>query len=141
MREDAVCGLGCAQQSIAFRKAAVDMTADHFDQLETRDPEAREQSLFALLPDLVRKTMASAPGWADHLKGVDPAAVASRDALAKLPILRIAMRHRYAVIGFARARVGKRAITRLDLVIGQCAQDNTRGAARATPVRTPMRSR
>jgi phenylacetate-CoA ligase len=64
------------------------MTADHFDQLETRDPEAREQSLFALLPALVRKTMASAPGWADHLKGVDPAAIASREALAKLPILR-----------------------------------------------------
>lgn len=64
------------------------MTADHFDQLETRDPEAREQSLFALLPDLVRKAMAQAPGWAGHLKGVDPAAVTSRDALAKLPILR-----------------------------------------------------
>jgi phenylacetate-CoA ligase len=64
------------------------MTADHFDQLETRDPEAREQSLFALLPDLVRNAMEKGAGWADHLKGVDSAAVASRDALAKLPILR-----------------------------------------------------
>lgn len=64
------------------------MTSDHFDQLETRDPEAREQSLFALLPDLVRNAMAKAPGWANHLEGVDPAAVTSREALAKLPILR-----------------------------------------------------
>ncbi len=64
------------------------MTADHFDQLETRDPEAREQSLFALLPDLVRNAMAKGPGWADHLNGVHPIAVTSREALAKLPILR-----------------------------------------------------
>ena len=64
------------------------MTADHFDQLETRDPEAREQSLFALLPDLVRRAMDKAPGWAEHLHGVDPASVSSRDALAQLPILR-----------------------------------------------------
>jgi phenylacetate-CoA ligase len=64
------------------------MTADHFDQLETRDPGAREQSLFALLPDLVRNAMAKGPGWADHLNGVDPAAMTSREALGKLPILR-----------------------------------------------------
>jgi phenylacetate-CoA ligase len=64
------------------------MTADHFDQLETRDPEAREQSLFALLPDLVRNAMEKGAGWADHLKGVDSADVRSREALAKLPILR-----------------------------------------------------
>jgi phenylacetate-CoA ligase len=64
------------------------MTSDHFDQLEMRDPEAREQSLFALLPDLVRNAVAKAPGWANHLQGVDPASVATREALAQLPILR-----------------------------------------------------
>ena len=32
--------------------------------------------------------MAEAPGWAAQLKGVDPAGVTSRDALAKLPLLR-----------------------------------------------------
>lgn len=63
------------------------MTPDHFDQLETRDPEAREQSLFALLPDLVRRAVQKAPGWAEHLRGVDPA-VSSRESLARLPILR-----------------------------------------------------
>ena len=64
------------------------MTGDHFDHLETRDPEAREQAQFALLPDLIRLAMEKAPGWAEHLEGVDPAAVHTRGALAKLPILR-----------------------------------------------------
>lgn len=62
--------------------------APHFDQLETRDPEQRELAQFNLLPDLIRQAMAAAPGWADHLTGVDPAAVVSREALAKLPVLR-----------------------------------------------------
>ena len=30
----------------------------------------------------------TAPGWAKHLKGVDPKSVTSRAALAKLPVLR-----------------------------------------------------
>jgi phenylacetate-CoA ligase len=62
--------------------------APHYDQLETRDPEQRELAQFNLLPDLIRKAMAGAPGWADHLKGVDAAAVTSREELAKLPVLR-----------------------------------------------------
>ena len=64
------------------------MTTDHFDQLESRDPEQRELAQFNLLPDLIRLALAAAPGWADHLKGVDPAAVTSRQALAQLPVLR-----------------------------------------------------
>jgi phenylacetate-CoA ligase len=64
------------------------MTGDHFDQLETRDPEARELSQFALLPDLIRLAMEKAPGWAQHLQGIDAAGVHTRAALAKLPILR-----------------------------------------------------
>lgn len=64
------------------------MTNAHYDQLELRDPEQRELAQFNLLPDLIRKAVADAPGWAAHLKGVDPAAVTSREALAKLPILR-----------------------------------------------------
>ena len=39
-------------------------------------------------PDLIRQAIAAAPGWADHLKGVDPGAVTSREALARLPVLR-----------------------------------------------------
>jgi phenylacetate-CoA ligase len=61
--------------------------ADHYDQLETRDPEQRERAQLNLLPDLLRKAM-EAPGWAEHLKGVDAAAVTSRKALAALPLLK-----------------------------------------------------
>ena len=60
----------------------------HFDQLETRDPAQRERAQFALLPDLIRRAMDLAPGWAAHLQGVDATAVTSRAALAKLPLLR-----------------------------------------------------
>jgi phenylacetate-CoA ligase len=61
---------------------------NHFDQLEVRDPAQRELAQFNLLPDLIRHAMAEGPGWAAHLKGTDAAAVTSREALAKLPILR-----------------------------------------------------
>jgi phenylacetate-CoA ligase len=60
----------------------------HYDQLELRDPAQRELAQFNLLPDLVRAAMTHAPGWAAHLKGVDAASVVSREALAKLPVLR-----------------------------------------------------
>ncbi|MEI8151487.1 MAG: AMP-binding protein [Hyphomicrobiales bacterium] len=60
---------------------------DHHDALETRDPAARERDQFARLPEAIARAM-SAPGWARHLKGVDPKSVASRAALAKLPLLR-----------------------------------------------------
>src|SRR4051794_26410958 len=61
--------------------------ADHFDALETRDPAAREQDLFARLPAQIARAL-SAPGWAKHLAGIDPKSITSRAALAKLPLLR-----------------------------------------------------
>lgn len=64
------------------------MSKTFFDNLETRDLEARERAQLALLPDLVRRAIAEAPGWAAHLAGIDPSAVTSRNALAQLPILR-----------------------------------------------------
>ena len=36
----------------------------HYDDLETRSPEAREGALLARLPDLVADAMRAAPGWA-----------------------------------------------------------------------------
>jgi phenylacetate-CoA ligase len=60
---------------------------DYFDSLETREPAARERDLFARLPAQIANAM-TAPGWAKHLTGVDPKAVTSRAALAKLPLLR-----------------------------------------------------
>ena len=60
---------------------------DHYDQLETRDPETRERDLLSRLPGLVAAAM-KAPGYIRHLKGADPKLVTTRAALAKLPVLR-----------------------------------------------------
>ena len=60
---------------------------DHYDLLETRDPAQREQDQFGELTQTLRRALA-APGWAKHLAGVDPKAVTSRAALAKLPVLK-----------------------------------------------------
>lgn len=62
------------------------MTA-HYDARETRTQAVREAELFARLPEVLRSAMA-APAYAERLKGVDPAAVTSRAALAGLPVLR-----------------------------------------------------
>ncbi len=59
---------------------------EHYDALETRDPASREADLFARLPSLLRKAM-DAPAYAERLKGIDPASVTSRAALARLPVL------------------------------------------------------
>jgi len=76
---------------------ACDLMGDrHYDTLETRDPDVRERDFFGRLPDLVAVAL-SAPGWASQLAGVDPNAVTSRAALAKLPVLRkseLAMRQK-----------------------------------------------
>jgi phenylacetate-CoA ligase len=61
--------------------------AEHYDARETRRPAEREADLFARLPDVLRKAMA-APAYAERLKGIDPAAIMDRTALAKLPLLR-----------------------------------------------------
>lgn len=61
--------------------------ADHYDTLETRTQQEREADLFARLPDVLRAAM-QAPAYAERLKGIDPAKVTSRAALAALPLLR-----------------------------------------------------
>ena len=63
------------------------MAQPHYDRLETRDPDERERELCGRLPDLIALAL-SAPGWAEHLAGVEPNAVTSRAALAKLPVMR-----------------------------------------------------
>ncbi len=62
--------------------------ADAFDALERRDPAAREAALMAALPGHVARAKAHAAAFAESLAGVDPAAIASRDALARLPVIR-----------------------------------------------------
>jgi phenylacetate-CoA ligase len=60
---------------------------EHYDALETRPAAQREAELFSRLPDVLRKAMA-APGYAEHLLGIDPSGITSRAALARLPLLR-----------------------------------------------------
>ncbi len=62
--------------------------ADFFDDHETMDADKREAALMALLPRVVGYARDVAPGWAEQLKEVDPAAITSRAALATLPVLR-----------------------------------------------------
>ena len=62
--------------------------SDFLDALETRDPEVRERDLLARLPEQVAHARANAPGFARILRDVDPGAVSSRAALARLPVTR-----------------------------------------------------
>ena len=62
--------------------------SNHFDDLETRQPEAREGALMAALPAHIAHAKANAPGFARILKGVEPSEVRSRRALASLPVTR-----------------------------------------------------
>jgi phenylacetate-CoA ligase len=59
-----------------------------YEERETRPPEQREGELFARLPGLIAAALRDAPGWARHLRGVDPNSINSRKALAGLPVLR-----------------------------------------------------
>ena len=61
---------------------------DHYDALETRDPEARESALIAALPRQVEHAKKHAPAYARLLKDVDPREVVSRKRLAHLPVTR-----------------------------------------------------
>src|SRR6202000_2164756 len=60
---------------------------EHFDALETREPGEREADLFSRLPGTLRKAL-TAPLYAERLRGLDLSEVASRAALARLPLLR-----------------------------------------------------
>ena len=62
--------------------------SEYFDDLETRSIEAREQDLFSRLPDYLQTAKTSVPGWADRLAEIDCSKIASRQALATIPVLR-----------------------------------------------------
>jgi phenylacetate-CoA ligase len=62
--------------------------AEFFDELETRDPELRERALFRALAEQIENAQKNAPALAKHLAGIEARAVASRTALANLPVLR-----------------------------------------------------
>jgi len=64
------------------------MTNEHFDTLETRDPETRERAQAAALPARIALAKSRTAAFATILSGVDPAAITSRAALAQLPVTR-----------------------------------------------------
>jgi phenylacetate-CoA ligase len=65
------------------------MTSDEFyDDLETRDPEARETALMGQLSEQVANAKANAPYWSQALADIEPAEMNSRAVLAQLPTLR-----------------------------------------------------
>src|SRR5512144_1709994 len=85
--------------------------SEHFDTLETRDPELRERMLLAALPRQITHAKASAPAFARILAEFDAATVTSRAALARVPVTRKSellelQKERRPFGGFAAARWG-----------------------------------
>ena len=60
----------------------------HYDALETRSPAEREAALLAALPQQVAHAQNNSPAFAKSLAGVDAKTVNTREALAKLPVIR-----------------------------------------------------
>ena len=61
---------------------------EYFDNLETRDPEEREASVFGSFPAFLEDIQRRIPGWADRLSSVACAEISSREKLASIPVLR-----------------------------------------------------
>jgi phenylacetate-CoA ligase len=61
---------------------------EHYDELEIREPEAREGALMAALPAHIGHAKTNAPGFARILKEVNPHDIKSRKSLATLPVTR-----------------------------------------------------
>ncbi|MCF6320145.1 MAG: AMP-binding protein [Rhizobiaceae bacterium] len=62
--------------------------SEHFDELEIRSVEERENDLFSRLPDFLAVAKSSVPGWTSRLAEIDCTAITSRDLLAQIPVLR-----------------------------------------------------
>jgi phenylacetate-CoA ligase len=62
--------------------------SDLYEPREALTPHEREADFFRLFALFLADALEEAPGLARHLGGVDPAAIASRQALAALPVLR-----------------------------------------------------
>ena len=74
---------------------------EFFDALETRDPAAREASLLAALAAQIANAQAHAPAYAERFAGIDAASIATRAALAKLPVL-----HKHELFARQKANTG-----------------------------------
>ncbi len=76
---------------------------EYFDELETRDPEARRKQQFAALPAQIAHAQKRSPAFARILAGVNAAEVNNPAALAQLPVTRksglVELQHREPPFG------------------------------------------
>jgi phenylacetate-CoA ligase len=61
---------------------------EHYDSLETRDPEVRARDQYAQLQRQVSYAKAHAQVFAQSLANVDPQSITTPQALAQLPVIR-----------------------------------------------------
>lgn len=61
---------------------------EYFDQLETQDPQQRENNIFANFPAFLDDIKSRIPAWNNRLAGIETASISSREALANIPVLR-----------------------------------------------------
>jgi phenylacetate-CoA ligase len=64
------------------------MASEFFDELETRDAEARAREFFAALTGQIAQAKEKAQGFAEILREVDPSEVVDRAALARIEVTR-----------------------------------------------------
>jgi phenylacetate-CoA ligase len=63
------------------------MMPSYYDELETRDQAARDKAIAEALPIAITRAK-TAPALARMLRDVDPAKITTREALARLPVIR-----------------------------------------------------
>jgi phenylacetate-CoA ligase len=84
---------------------------EFYDPWKTRARGAREREQFSALPQMIARAM-TAPGWVEQLAGIEAKSVTSREALARLPVLRKSelkerQQSKPPLGGFATAAPGK----------------------------------
>jgi len=62
--------------------------SEYFDARETRTADERETELFSRLPAFLKDIMHRIPGWNDRFSSVEIDSINSRDALARLTVMR-----------------------------------------------------
>jgi len=61
---------------------------EHYDSLETRDPEERQQALIQAVSAQVAHAKENAPAYKTLLAGIDPTEINNVEAIAELPVTR-----------------------------------------------------
>jgi phenylacetate-CoA ligase len=104
---------------------------EYFDELETRDPEARRKQQFAALPAQIAHAQEHSPAFASILAGVSGAEVNNPTALAQLPVTRkselVELQHREPPFG-GLATVALSEVTRIFASPGPVYEPETKRA-------------